>query len=252
MVSEKPPEDEKYSNYSTLAMTALDIPQTPGSSVVYQAMLKYLRLWGLVLIGFGILNVFMSGLPDSSWGILLIVVGSASFIFKDAAMYVIYGITMLWAAVSNASSDQARWIAISAIQLFLAIGVFRSFIRYRRAESDLATAIETTSIDSSAPQNRAERFFPALGCFFGALSLFTFVISFLGILILVAMQEETTEPSGTFELFLGLAIDVAVLGFAINLAALLSRFRHKILGILGLIASTIPVVVYLVVLFTEG
>ena len=251
MLSEKPPEEGERPDYGTLAMTALDIPQAPGSSVIHQAMLKDIRSWGLGLIGFGILNVFLSGLLNSSWGILLIVVGSASFIFKDAAMYVIYGITLLWAAVSNASSDQAGWVVFSAIQLFLAVGVFRSFIRYRRAESDLAETIETTGIDTSAPQSRADRFFPALGCLFGTLSLSTLVMFFFAVMIFVAAQEETAGPSSSFALFLGLAIDLAVLGFAINLAALLSRFRQKPLNIFGLIASMIPIGVYLFMFFAE-
>ena len=83
----------------------------------YEAMRKDVRSWGIWSLGLGGLHVVASGFLSAGWGILLVIVGGGSFLFQDAAMYVIYATTLAWAAISNLMGGAGSWIAQSIVQV---------------------------------------------------------------------------------------------------------------------------------------
>jgi hypothetical protein len=140
----------------------------------HEAMLKEIRTWAFWLIGIGVLSLVASTLLDASWGILLIVVGLVSFLFKDAAMFVVYGVTVAWAAVSNAiggiGAQQWVWVIFSVIQVYITVRVFISYARFRRVQANWVAMVSDGS-GTSPVQDRANRVFPPAGCALSALAL---------------------------------------------------------------------------------
>jgi hypothetical protein len=88
-----------------MAMVSVAAPPLDTASVVqaHEKMLKEVRSWGYVSLGLGALHLISSGFTGLSapWGVLLIAIGLTSFYFKEAAMFVIYGTTLGWAALTN-------------------------------------------------------------------------------------------------------------------------------------------------------
>ena len=83
------------------APSALDL-----AASTHAVMVKEIRSWSYWLLGLGALHLVASGFLDAPWGILLLAVGLVSFVFQEAAMFVIYGVTLAWAATSNVTGGQ--------------------------------------------------------------------------------------------------------------------------------------------------
>ena len=207
--------------------------KTPSPTETHAKMLKEVRSWGLWLLVMGVLSVFLSGL-SGSWGVVLLIAGLASFVFRETPMFVIYGTILAWAALGNMLSGQVSWIAFAVFQLILAFWVFRKYARFRQAEKALG--------DLPDPQ-RARRAFPQIGCALGALALSGLVIIFAAAVFLSI--GGTTDLPGFLVWSESLVIGLAVLGLATAAASLLSGYRHKLLAILGIIASSLTLVVEL-------
>lgn len=217
----------------------------------HEAMLKKIRSWAYWLLGIGAISLIASGFLDPSWGILLIVVGLASFLFKDAAMFVIYGITLIWAAIMNTiggiDGQEWGWAAFSIIQVYIAVRTFMMHARFRKAQADWDEMI--SSSDGRSPVlSGAARVFPTAGCALSALALLGVVAMVIATVVMIDVLA-TEKVSSYYAVGLGLVIDLGVLGLAVNLASLLSHFRHKALSILGAIGSSIVLVLFLILLF---
>ena len=57
----------------------------------YSKMKKELRSWGYWMMAIGVISLILSGLVDSSWGIMLMIVGGCSFYFSESVMFAVYG-----------------------------------------------------------------------------------------------------------------------------------------------------------------
>jgi hypothetical protein len=197
-------------------------------------MLKEVRSWGLWLLGIGVLSLILSGLSEP-WGVVLLIVGLASFVFRETPMFVVYGTTVAWAAISNILSGQVGWIAFSVFQLVIAFVVFRKYTRFRRAEK---------ALDSLPGPQRASRAFPQIGCALGGLAVLGLVIIFAGSVLL--SLAGTTGAEGVFMWLESLMIGLAILGLAVAVASLLSGYRHKVMAVLGIVASSLVLLLELV------
>ncbi len=121
------------------------------ASQVQEYMLRDLRNWGWGLVVLGAIHLFTSGFLYSTWGVMLIVVGLASFFFKDAAMFVVYSITLAWAALSNLTSFSPGWGIFSILQVVWTVQVFRRFQLYHKAQTSLKTEEDDPLNFSSEP-----------------------------------------------------------------------------------------------------
>jgi hypothetical protein len=214
---------------------------------LHAVMLKEIRSWRWWLLGTGAVSLVASAFLSASWGVLLIAVGLASFLFKDAAMFVVFGVTMAWAAVTNTiagiGGQEWGWVIFGILQVYLAVRVFMNYVRFKRAQADwVAMAGES---GASRPGTAGiDQAFPVVGCALGALALFGVVAFFIALVVVFGMLEAKEAPRA-FGFGLELVVDVGVLAFAVSLASLLSRFRLKVLSILGVVGSAAVLVLYL-------
>jgi len=209
------------------------------------AMLKDMRSWAWWLVGFGVLNLFISGTTGLGWAGLLFMVGAASFIFKDAVMYVLYTITLVWAGISNLVSGQTGWVFFSFLQFYMAYQTFRSYRRFQKYQDDIARTPIIEATPAKHPWLVAPNVFPWLGGLLGIGSLAGLVLTF-GILFILGMTG-AQEPSETlFLLAWQFVVNTAVLGMAVSLGALFARYRFKAASIFGLISSCLVLIIWLV------
>ncbi len=211
--------------------------------VARAAMLREIRSWGWWSLGLGTLHLIISGFLSAPWGILLLIVGGASFLFRESAMLVVYGVTLAWAAISNILGGQATWIIAGLFQIYLAFRVFRQFFRFRRAQEDYDNLINEGIVESRPSAKRTATIFPWAGGLLGILSLGGLITLFASTLVLVALGAQIPNPFG----FLGsLTINLGVLGFAVALSALLSGYRYKPVATIGLAASVLTLAIEIV------
>jgi hypothetical protein len=215
----------------------------------YAAMLKEIRSWGFWSLGLGALHIILSGSLSAPWGILLIIVGLASFFIRSASMFIIYAVTLAWAAISNITGLNIGWVVFAVFQIVLAIQVFMKYRKYHKVElayHDMApdNATNGTLVDQAA------RFFPWTGSILGCSSIIGLGLVIPIVFIIGAIRSDNSSSAPSYfvtmaELFLNLG----VLGFAIGLASLLSKYRPKVLAILGLVTGVLTILIVLTLWF---
>ena len=217
----------------------------PNSSVIngYAAMLQEIRSWGLWSLGLGALHLVTSGFLSAPWGILLIIVGLGSFYFRSASMFVVYAVTLGWAAFSNLISFEIGWVGFALYQFFLAFRVFQQYRLFRDIEGEYHA-----QSDQVLP-NPAYRFFPWLGSLFGCSSILAFVMIVLIVLVLAITSEGQASIPDYFVFFEGLAVNFGILGASIGLASLLSKYHRKPLAIVGLISGVLTVLLEMALVY---
>ena len=173
---------------------------------------------------------------NSAWGILLFLVVGLAFVFKDAAMFVVFAVTLAWAGITNAATLQAGAVILGLIQLVLAAQVFRKFRSHQTVEPNTLTDEHQNGVAADAHASRTARVFPPLGCGLSLLAALSALTAFIALIALIVL-ETPIEDFATVGLVTGLVIDVAVLALAISLAALISRFRWRGLSIAALVVS---------------
>ena len=225
-------------------------PGTTFPAMAQAAMLKDMRSWAWWLLGFGLLNLFIAGTNGIGWAWLLFMVGAASFIFKDAVMYVLYSVTLAWAGISNLISGQSGWIFFSFLQFYMAYQTFRSYTRFQKLQDDIAQAQVVEAAPAKAKWLTAPKIFPWLGGLLGIGALAGLVLTF-GILVVIGVMS-AREPSDTLMILAWqFVVNAGVLGMAVSLGALLARYRYKAASIFGVIGSCLVLIIWLIlVVFT--
>lgn len=203
-------------------------------------VLKEIRSWGYWSLGLGALHLIGAGQLSASWGIILLLMGGASFLFYDAAMFVVYGTTLVWVALANLLSGTGGWMAFALLQVYLAFRTFRQFFLFRKAEGGYA-ALVAEGVIKDPLAGRAAKVFPWLGCLLGLISLGGLPAFFIGLILL----GYDAIPDAAW-LLLEVVFDVGVLGLAVSLASLLARYRLKFLAGLGVVTSGLVLLAYLV------
>jgi hypothetical protein len=191
-------------------------------------MLRENRNWGIILLVLGAIQLFTSEFQNT-WAILLVIVGLGSFYFHSPAIFVTYATTMAWAAISNALSGSGGWLFFSLLQVYFTYSIFRQYLQFRKLFGGSLT-------------DRAARPFPWASFFLGLISLMGVVTALVGVILFVGVTGNEQFPA-----FLGLieelAIIFAVLGFSMGLASVLSKYQHKVLSIIGMVASGLVLVI---------
>jgi hypothetical protein len=211
------------------------VQEQPSFMPAYALMLREIASWGRWLLFLGVVHLIGFDILNAPWGVLLLIVGASSFYFKEASIFVIYAVTLLWAAVSNMLGGGTTWLIFGVFQVYLAVRVFMQFFRFRKAQSEFNATLDEQ--EKTFFQQRGATMFPWTGCLFSALGV-TGVLGFFVLTIITSsMQEQLGE--NVLGLVLGLLVDFGVLGLALSLASLLSGFRYKVISWLGLVASAL-------------
>ncbi|MBN1319029.1 MAG: hypothetical protein JXA42_26335 [Anaerolineales bacterium] len=215
-------------------------PLDPG--LIHEKMIADTRQWGRALLFLGVIHMIASGFLNSTWGIILVLVGLLSFLFQTSSMFVIYGIVLAWAAINNGLSGEIGWILFAIFQMFLAVQVFRTFSRYRRAEAQVNELVDDTIQTHGKKRLTAAFIFPWSGCIIGLLSLVVLVGSIAAIFVMEAAGTRSISVS-TLDLTLGLSMELGVFAFALGLASLLSRYRYKLASIGGIVVGILTILI---------
>lgn len=225
---------------STLPSQSQKEISTQANNDILKKMSQEINKWRFFLILLGIIQLATSGFLSNTWGILLIIVGLSSFYYNSASMFVVYGTTLGWASISNAFSGSGGWLAFSLLQIYFAFQTFRQYFLYKNAYREL---IEHT--ESSKLIDKAEKSFPWVSFGTGLLSFAGMIIVFLSIVILVGTGNE--DLFSIVDFTEGLVIDIALIGFATGLAAVLSSYEHKLFSIIGMVAGALVLIFEIVV-----
>ncbi len=232
------------------------VPQAPAA--IEEVFKRDLRSWGLWLIVTGVISLATSGLLSGSWGVMLILLGAGSFVFRTPALYIVYGTTLLWAAVSNGLlSGDGMWGAFAVLQVFLAFRIFFQFRRFNRAYQAganvalqrldaLSQPADRVSEVETLPPDRYASFFPWVSLALGVFGLFSLLASFVGQVI---YMDSNLPILDTLYFIFDVAFNLCLMSFACGLGALLVRHRFKGASIAGMIfggLGTLAVIVLLV------
>jgi hypothetical protein len=201
-------------------------------------MQKDVRNWGLGLIGIGVLSLILSPMSQA-WGVVLVIAGLASFIFRETAILAVYGVLLAWAAISNLASGQLAWIGFALFQAFACFITFSRYAEYRRNER---------ARKGKGPwgPHRAGRSFPQIGCALSALAILGLAVALAA--AFAAGIYGTTDGTGWVTWLESLATGLAVLGLAAGVASLLSGFERRTLAVLAVAACGLVIVFELVFL----
>ena len=207
-------------------------------------MLKEIRSWGYWCLFLGVLHIALYGRLSPQWGILLILVGLASFYFRNASIFIIYAVTMLWAAFSNFLGFTIIWVIFAIVQVYFSIRIFMSYQRYSKVETEyLGSKIDQISIDPSI--QRASTLFPWVGSFLGCISTLGLVAVILIALLLGIKTGNTSSTPGYLNFSFSFLVNIGVLGFAVGLASLLAKYRLKALALTGVVAGAVTLLLAL-------
>ncbi len=182
-------------------------------------------------------SIIASSTFSPTWGIALIIIGLASFYFREAAMFVIYGVTMSWVAISNLlSGGLSTWLILGLLQIFWAYRLFRQFFAFKKAQAALAVSDSNSPITPDS--SRAARFFPWSGFILGGLSIIGFGSVFIIIFVMALAGITQSSLPGLLE---SASVIMAILGIAVSLSSLLSDFQYKVFAAFGLATGAVVV-----------
>ena len=158
-----------------------------------EEMLKGVRSWATWSIIIGLFS--FAGLGSAPWGVVLVLVGLGSLVCKAGSMYVVYGIVMAWAGLSNLRSGTWYWIALAALQAYWAFRAFRDFARFR--EAGLVAAHGLQGADAEEFHDlRAQKVFPWASLALGTAWVPILMVVFVGEIVHVVLRP--TEVHGPF------------------------------------------------------
>jgi len=211
--------------------------QAQSSSPSHKKMVRQIKSWGIILIVIGVMQIVSSDfLSNGSWGLFLIIVGSASFYFRSPAMFIVYGTTLGWAAVSNLLSSAGGWVMYSIVQVMFTYQTFRQFFQYRSQLTPPQLLENDDNLGQRPMVDKAAKPFPWMSFGFGLVSLLGLVTIFSSAILFAVIAGGDETP-----LFIdyseGIVIHFAILGFATGLASLLSGYKYKWFSIIGMIAG---------------
>jgi tetratricopeptide (TPR) repeat protein len=190
-------------------------------------MQQEIRSWGFLMLALGIMQIITVGFLDPAWEIMLFLVGAASFFFMDPAMFVVYGVIISWAAITNISSGKPGWV-LFIFQIALTVLIFRKYFQYRKEQASLTDTDLERWIATQKERAKVANLLPVASCLFGILAVVSMAASWLLRFLSFRPGSFPTSPSVT----------LAVLGLSSSLGALLNGVPRNRMSIIGAILST--------------
>jgi hypothetical protein len=232
-------------------MTSIDKKIVDGATLA-----KEVSSYGKWSLGWGVINLIFSGL-SSPFGLLLLVLGAASFYFNLAAMFVVYGIVFIWAALSNLFVGGGLASFFTVILALSAVQAFRAYARYRPVEKMLLSddaAIETADPEVAMIERgkaaKTARILPWAAFLTAIVSLAGFLASFVFTVGWLVVTGGEQAPG--LILFAGaLSLQFGVLALALGVASILSGYRYKALSAVGILGGIMALAIDLLLLATS-
>ena len=234
---------------------SLETPQVTGQaasgdniSPLEWSMRKEIRSWALWCGVLGVLQLVTGGLNDA-WGAMLLLVAVASLVFQAPAMFVVYGITLAWAAISNITGGSTQWIIFALLQVYFAFRLFVEFRRYRRVLDIYRTP--EGAVPAARPQPvmaRPAKIFPWLGAVLSGIAVAVFMICFVVIVFFSNSPAYASYRNG-ISFMIDFMVNLGLLGLALGVGSLLSRYRFKAVSILAIVLGGLLLAITLLLKF---
>lgn len=215
---------------------------TTNAAVTQSAMMRDLRSWGVWLLITGLVSVssiFWGNVFSPTWGVVLIGLGLSAFVIREPAMFVVFGVALVWAGFTNLLSGSGSFMFGSLLQFYLAFQQFRSFRLYRQAETKLAEQPALGVADTSANAGRAKSLFPWASIGFAGLGAGAFVLTFVVVVLFTSSQSLSETTLSIVSWIEGLSVGSGIIGFGLGLASILSGFRFKVIAGLGMLIGLV-------------
>lgn len=214
--------------------------------LVERGAARELRSTGMAVLFWGLINIITPSLSNE-FGVVLLILGAASFYFGTASMFVVHTVILASAAVMNLLTPDLFLRGFAAVMFVGAVQLFRRFRHYRPSEAQLRGEPLEVSVDPAGwvAATRAARLFPIAAVSLAAVSVAGFVASLLaGVVWALATGEDETPAILLF--FLGLAVELSILGAGVGLASILSGYRLKGLSVLAIVVGAAALLLELV------
>ena len=220
-------------------------PDVVTTLVIRNKMKKDIRSWGNSSLLLGAVHLISFGVLAPSWGVILLLVGLASFIFESASLFVVYAVSLAWVGMSNiiqsVRSDLGFWTFFGLYQIFLAYRVFKKFGIYKDAERKF--------VDHQAEETRSkkvdpENHFAWIGTAFSWGALIIYLVIFVLAIIALVMETDLDPLSKLIDLILNIMIGFGVIGIAFSLSAILSKYKRGWMAWLGLAGGVLLLVIH--------
>lgn len=222
---------------------SLDAIRKMSTPDAYQKMLSDIRSWGWSLAVFGIIHLVAGHSLSLSHGLLLISVGALSFLVRESPMYVLFASVLAWAAISNfTGSNSPGWMLFGFFQVLISVQVFQRFFLFKKIEKDYN---ESLVMDPPEPASyrpkRTDQIFPTVSIVAGIGGLLGTLFGLGMIFVLSAAQNVYLAKIAAA--VTDVAMIVAVLGFSLGLASLLSKAPRRQLSIVGTVAGGLAILI---------
>jgi hypothetical protein len=206
------------------------------------------------MVIWGVVSIVVSSALDPTWGIVLIVIGVLSWFIKVPAMFVIYSVFLIGAAVSNGIAAVTGvgiwWLALSLFQVIISFTIIRAYRKYRKIPLLELYEEGNWPADLDQPQNEFQitgRFAIAsfiLAMISGVLLSCTLLGAFMAAVIAIT-TEGSYLPSQLLMWVESGAVNIAWLAVALSVAAILSKNTRRGWAIAGLVIGGLVLIVEL-------
>jgi hypothetical protein len=215
-------------------------PDYSAASTV-SAMQHNLKSWATWMFVLGIIQMVSAG-GFSEWGLLLILLGAISYVYKASPMFLVFTATMAWAGVSNLMDGSSlAWKGFAIVQFYWAFQTFREFRQFQKAEHAAEQTALTTDGKVPAPKK-----FKLAALLLGIGSV---VFGLAGTLaFFINMVTSRIDMIYTIvDICVAIAVYSGLVAFALGLAGWLSAAKGKATAIIGCLAGALSLVMYITV-----
>ena len=227
MNSPQKPLEESTDNH----LSGMDETTDPPNSISSTAKKWEIRLWGILILVFGLLNIRY--FFDAPWGLFFILVGFGSLYFVSTAMLFVASITLFSLGVGSLIPLGRNTTVFGVFLIILSVVIFWRFTKHHRLEKYFKEE-KVRSIDLGV--HKPGQLLPWFGLVFGELS-FIGVVSACIWLVIFKITNNFMHTPITWGVFIDLLHYVAILGFGVGFASILCRYPNKSASITGIVTS---------------
>jgi hypothetical protein len=87
-----------------------------------EEMKKDLRIWGSALVAIGATGIFLTGILDPVWGVILVIFGASTLAIQERSMFIPIGMVLLLAGVIHVFAGELGIMTVLGI-LMAVLGV---------------------------------------------------------------------------------------------------------------------------------
>lgn len=225
-----------------------EVAEATDPAVVRAAVARETETWGEGLLALGALQLVGGrfGL-DPLWGVALILTAVASFFCQSGAMLPVYGVMVGWAMIMNLFSGELVWTGVGLLQVYWTFCIFRDFRSLRRTTARLQMNLAS----NEGQTDRAAGLFPYAGCALTAVAWLAVAVGFVGLVAWFAVSEQMPSD-GALDTGIMAIMDLACLGLAVSVAAVLARYRLRALSLIGASGSGLLLIAFIALALLGG